>query len=247
MGCRHLNALDVDPRNSMQQQSIRTYKRWKIPVWFTSSDYANLTYTDDNQITYCCKITRIHAVVHSHNTEDIWFTDVFGRLYEPQVSRRPSQTLSLVYVDNPAALEDVLDTLLYENEDYSEDLFNVHEASSWLNTDVSQSDTAYYIRQVHSGRRIHSRAKRTWCSLNKQLIGHLISFVLIAQYITACTICQKFSKYMLDYIEPIRMYLKVDQPKWHVDLHRQHVSSRYTKQMSWRAISSHIIWLWNLW
>ena len=73
---------------------------------------------------------RIHAIVHFHNTKPIWFTDVFGRLYEPQVSRRQSQTLSLVYVDNPAALEDVLDTLLYENEDYSEDLLNVYEASS---------------------------------------------------------------------------------------------------------------------
>ena len=110
----------------------------------------------------------MQSFMFSHNTEDIWFTDVFGRLYEPQVSRRPSQTLSLVYVDNSAALEDVLDTLLYENEDYSENLFNVHEASSWLNTDVSQSDTKYYIRQVHSGRSIHSRPKRTWCSLNKR-------------------------------------------------------------------------------
>jgi len=72
-----------------------------------------------------------------------------------------AKTLSLVDVDNPTILEDVLDTLLYEIEDYSEDLFNIHEASSWLNTDVSQSDTEYYIRQVHSGRRIHSRAKRT--------------------------------------------------------------------------------------
>jgi hypothetical protein len=41
-----------------------------------------------------------------------------------------AKTLSLVDVDNLTVLEDVLDTLLYENEDYGEDLFNVHEASS---------------------------------------------------------------------------------------------------------------------
>ena len=76
----------------------------------------------------------------------------------------PTTTLALMKDDNLTVLEDVLDILSCNNNDYDGDVFNVESRSD---TDVTHT-SKYHIKQVHGGKRFHGCERRIWRALNKQ-------------------------------------------------------------------------------
>ena len=112
------------------------------------TDHAHLTYIGNNQTPI---VVRWRVFMQSFT---FTIQRIPGGLHEPYVSKRSTD-------DNFTVLEDLLDMLLFSNEDYDGIVCKV-DSETLEQQDVDVKHTPeYYIKQVHGGRKFHRGAKRT--------------------------------------------------------------------------------------
>jgi hypothetical protein len=64
------------------------------------------------------------------------------------------------------------------------------------------------LSQIYGGRMGHLGARGTWQALNKYFPGHRIPYLVVADYVATCGICQKLRLNMNDSIKPVVRHIK---------------------------------------
>ena len=131
--------------------------------------------------------------------------DYLSRIHNIDITTVTQNLYTLLY--------DILETSVQIENDDTYNLNNIYDntdnnivtESSNLSNKMTYTEA---LSQIHGGRMGHLGARGTWQALNKYFPGHRIPYLVVADYVATCGICQKLRLNMNDSIKPVVRHIK---------------------------------------
>jgi hypothetical protein len=139
--------------------------------------------------------------------------DYLSRLNHIDTMIVPQEVYSLLYDILGASAKSESESSIVSHihsTDNHDVLATVTEQQNPQDSQVQFSKLTYTqaLSQVHGGRMGHLGAPGTWLALNKYFPGHRVPYLIVADYVATCAICQKLRLNMNDSIKPIVRHIK---------------------------------------